>query len=587
MKHEHEEESDNEFEDRHHCTDFPCCIAFAVAVACLGFLFQYGASNGNVPKLIAGFDSQGQQCGIDAAVEYEPYLFYCPAASWTSLSDVSIDSSNAVCVKECPTAAASTVSCATGNKGYPTTPFMGHYCIPDAAVSGAKDTVEKQVKLYAHVAQGFEEVKANWRTLLLVFVAAVVLGYLYLFLLKLFASCLIYICVAISMITFIGGGAYLFFNADSIGSSMEHPLGDNTTPAIQAVAAVLVVLGLVVGCLACCCGNSMEISIACIESGTEVMWENPSLLLSPLIKAVVKVGFALVLFGGFMQLWSTANVTPGVVHRQFEFTQTQWGYIIFYILVSYWILEFITALYQFSIAFCVAEYYFTPPEPGGDDTDRDTGHFSAVQGCFIGLQKHAGSLAFGALIVAILETIQKILQYLEKQNEEHGGNPVIKCVMCCFLCCFKCCEEMMRAVNKMAYIDIAILSDTFCGAVMNVMKIFVSYGAAMAILNGATLVFQIVGSCMIVAACGALAEIMLTNGAFNELSITLLVACILAGLVSWSFMTVFDMTTDTLLYCFAVDKEQNGHATTAPEAMRPLFEEAEHNSKGDEDTYRH
>merc|ERR1719387_1159125 len=121
---------------------------------------------------------------------------------------------------------------------------------------------------------------------------------------------------------------------------------------------------------------------------------------------------------------------------------------------------------------------------------------------------------------------------------------------------------------------------------MNVMKIFVSYGAAMAILNGAVLVFQIVGTCMIVAACGALAEIMLTNGAFDTLSITLVVACVLAGLVSWSFMTVFDMTTDTLLYCFAVDKEQNGHATTAPEAMRDLFNDAESMTKGDQDTYR-
>jgi choline transporter-like protein 2/4/5 len=226
--------------------------------------------------------------------------------------------------------------------------------------------------------------------------------------------------------------------------------------------------------------------------------------------------------------------------------------IIGYMLISYWILAFITALYQFSMAYCISHYYFTPPKEGGSDTDRAVGFCSAARGCFIGLTKHIGSLAFGALLVAIAETIQAILKYLERQNRR-CGNRVTACLLSCLRCCVGCCESILKFINKLAYIDIAVLSHSFCGAVRNAMNVVGSYGAAMVILNGATLVVQVIGSCLIVILCGMLANFVLTGGPFTTISTTLVVACAIAFLVAWAFMIVFDMTVDTLLYCFAVD----------------------------------
>merc|ERR1711972_977338 len=133
-------------------------------------------------------------------------------------------------------------------------------------------------------------------------------------------------------------------------------------------------------------------------------------------------------------------------------------------------------------------------------------------------------------------------------------------------------------INKNAYIDIAVTGDIgFCHAVRNVMKVVIDFGPAMAILNGATYIFQIVGLACITTLCGLLASAVLTSGAFSQPgsawyvgnpALPIVVACFLALTVAWAFMAIFDVTTDTLLYCYAEDKnEHGGHATNAPTDM--------------------
>jgi len=52
------------------------------------------------------------------------------------------------------------------------------------------------------------------------------------------------------------------------------------------------------------------------------------------------------------------------------------------------------------------------------------------------------------------------------------------------------------------------------------------------------------------------------------------VACGLALIVSWAFMTVFDMTSDTLLFCMAMDIRQHGSAVNADHRLKELFNQA-------------
>merc|ERR1712064_111257 len=104
------------------------------------------------------------------------------------------------------------------------------------------------------------------------------------------------------------------------------------------------------------------------------------------------------------------------------------------------------------------------------------------------------------------------------------------------------------------------------------MHIFLDYGAAISVLNGATFIFQVVGMLLITAASGVLADLLFVQFKYQEPTVGIIVSCVLAAVVAWSFMTIFDSTTDTLLFCYALDHNRHGHAQTAPNEMRKLFE---------------
>ena len=54
------------------------------------------------------------------------------------------------------------------------------------------------------------------------------------------------------------------------------------------------------------------------------------------------------------------------------------------------------------------------------------------------------------------------------------------------------------------------------------------------------------------------------------------IGAIIGALVGISFMTVFDMVSDTLLYCFGFDSKSGRVANTAPRAFRELLHDHDH-----------
>lgn len=64
---------------------------------------------------------------------------------------------------------------------------------------------------------------------------------------------------------------------------------------------------------------------------------------------------------------------------------------------------------------------------------------------------HTGSIAFGALIIAIIQMIRVGLEYLDAKLKG-SENAVAKFFLKCLKCCFYCLEKFMKMINKNAYI---------------------------------------------------------------------------------------------------------------------------------------
>ena len=74
-----------------------------------------------------------------------------------------------------------------------------------------------------------------------------------------------------------------------------------------------------------------------------------------------------------------------------------------------------------------------------------------------------GTIAFGSLIIAIIQLVRTILSYIESKLKAFN-NDLTKCLLCMCKCCLWCLEKFMRYINRNAYIVCAIKSTNFCSS---------------------------------------------------------------------------------------------------------------------------
>lgn len=596
---------DEDPKSRQRCTDCPCCLVFVASLAVFFVLYVHVLEDGDVDRLYHGIDTKGRVCGVDPGVQDEPFLYWCMKSHFASAPQISLE--HPICVDRCPGANqpatgrtgtntmyeiepdCAQVLGADGMASYRTIIVFDRYCMPDPKIfPDLANQVSSQdlASWEVWAAASMSSIHAAWPVLVGSFFVAVMLGYLYLVLLRHCAEPLIYLSMLLCVVGFASMGIYLFANAGTLvneyghGGDVQHT--QNEENATRVAGFVCMVISILLLCLGCCMHTSISIGAACVEVACDTMFEMPALLLLPILKALFKGIMSIILLAGFLQLYSVsgiANSTTDGRSPHMDHSQEQKFFMIFYMLMSFWILAFVNALYQFIVAYAVAEYYYTPYD---HDKEKDVGCCAVWDGVFYGLVHHGGSLAFGSLLIAIFMVVQKLIELAEKRNKEAGGNKVVDCILGCCMCWVSCCKEIVEHINKNAYIDIAITSDSFCEAAKSALAMIVEVGGAMAILNGATFVFTLFGVVLISMGAGGFTHLMVNQGVFidqtSEFDVAnpiapMVVAGLIGVVVALSFMHVFDMTSDTLLYCYGLDLRSGRGGQTAPSALKELVHE--------------
>lgn len=85
------------------------------------------------------------------------------------------------------------------------------------------------------------------------------------------------------------------------------------------------------------------------------------------------------------------------------------------------------------------------------------------------MTNYLGSIAFGSLIVAILEAIYYTAEIVMNRVAANS-NFVIKLITCCFLCCLKCIKNCIEWLTEWAYCYIALYGCSFIEAGGKVFK---------------------------------------------------------------------------------------------------------------------
>ena len=146
------------------------------------------------------------------------------------------------------------------------------------------------------------------------------------------------------------------------------------------------------------------------------------------------------------------------------FIQGEWSIFVvqtIHLFGFYWLVNLVVAIGQFTLAGTFSQWYFTQRDNFKKLADNP------LRLAFSFVWKNIGSLIFGSLIIAIIQTLRAILNYMDKKFKD-SQNAVVKGVMKCLKCCLWCFEKCMKYINKNAYIVCGIYGWNFCKSACHV-----------------------------------------------------------------------------------------------------------------------
>lgn len=120
--------------------------------------------------------------------------------------------------------------------------------------------------------------------------------------------------------------------------------------------------------------------------------------------------------------------------------------MIFQFFVFLWVSAFISGVFQVSVAGAISTWYFSR------DVRGYQGPSSPSLSAFgFAITKNFGSIAFGSLVLAVIEFINWALR-ITKQSQKK--NKLVVAIICLVQCLFGCIQRLVKFINRFAYIYI-------------------------------------------------------------------------------------------------------------------------------------
>uniref|UniRef100_A0A3P9PDY4 Choline transporter-like protein n=1 Tax=Poecilia reticulata TaxID=8081 RepID=A0A3P9PDY4_POERE len=224
------------------------------------------------------------------------------------------------------------------------------------------------------------------------------------------------------------------------------------------------------------------------------------------------------------------------------------------VFLFFWCANFVIALGQMTLAGAFASYYWAFSKPG------DIPSFPVFSAMGRSLRYHTGSLAFGSLILAIVQIIRVLLEYLD-QKLKGAENKFAKFLLCCLKCCFWCLEKFIKFMNRNAYIMVRVWV-----AVVDKVTDFLLF-------LGKLLVVGLVGVFAFFFFSGRVKAFENTAPNLHYYWVPILTVVIGSYLIAHGFFSVYNMCVDTLFLCFCEDLERNDGSPARPYYMSTTIRE--------------
>eukprot|EP00040_Diaphanoeca_grandis_P020047 m.106366 g.106366 ORF g.106366 m.106366 type:complete len:657 (-) comp27715_c0_seq3:398-2368(-) len=607
------------------CTDIGFLVLFGVFWVGVVYLASWAFTYGKAYRLIHGADSWGNVCGrsdntvIEGVINSGLDMTDRKHQYYSILGGEGAEATT-LCVALCPDDSFSCDSnatslercqndygvCLSGNNSVYTVPvddqnpdrgfkFNNEYtgcptsidntiqapvfkrCIPDStkAVEYATYVLKRNGSYFEQV---FESVMASMDVIAYCALISLGISYIIVLLMRYFVRIVVYVCILALVLSFAVLSWFLWTRYEREDDSIKTqedagiPIADSEkrdrdfyyytsiTSMIVTIIIVLIVVAM---------RKSIEIAIRIFREASRVAGKIPTMFVAALVAWVFVLAWlsAWAYIMAYLitseEIIAQGNITAGTGygHVKYISRENHENFLWFLIFALFWNFEFVLSCEELTLGGCVVSYYITSGHPPKT---------VMLKSIYRVLRYHLGTAAFGALIIAIIQTARVVLKRIEGKLKGAGG--AVKFCLCCAQCCLGWLKWCMKFVGRMAYVETMLYGLDFCNGAFEAAKVLLANVLTVAAQSfvGVLVTFSI--KALVSALIGFIAFRWIENDDSIELKgVVVALICISAWLIAGAFANVLDMTVDALLLLYCEDAAREGGQQYAPDGLAGLI----------------
>jgi len=283
------------------------------------------------------------------------------------------------------------------------------------------------------------------------------------------------------------------------------------------------------------------------------------------------LSFATYWTASFLYLYSIPGDTVELSAQNIQiptFNESIRNLMWFMLFAFFWVSAFISSAFQHTVAGAISSWYFSRDVMRPRPTRAP-----ALSALFRSFTTSFGSLAFGSLLIAIVEFMHALLYWAKKANYQ---NRFVAFVIKCVQCLLSCVECALKFVNKYAVIYVAMHGYSFCQGARECMDLISRnfFNAVVTEMIGGFVLFM---GKIAFTAFSTLITIVIVDGLHHPLSgVTLGMTAVISFVVLHIISLIVGAGIDTVFVCYLEDLEQNkdGNLYISPDLHRKLQEKS-------------
>ncbi|XP_055632334.1 choline transporter-like protein 1 [Toxorhynchites rutilus septentrionalis] len=527
------------FVNNRQCTDILFIAIKATFILILLVLIIYCMAFGDIYRIINGYDDCANVCGRDNKPDKD---LSCKGSDRTDQKYLLVESSGVSsdlhrqCVSRCEDI-----------EGYK--PLLNR-CV--RRENPAEDVITR-TGLRNYFQEVSEDLEACYMEMLWLCVIAFVFSLLTLVLLRFIPGLIVWLVLLAVVVVCTVGTVWLWIKwnheteniPESMGAGARMRVNNYLYYAIAAtVATLLVYLVILV------MRKRIKLVVQLFREAGKAISNMPFLLLEPIL-TFISIAVVITLYIYFTMWIESSGMLKVENNHSAKYVKdstmlfTRW----YNLLAFFWFCQFIIGCQHMVIAGAVACWFFTR------NKSRLKNPIAKSFGNL--LRYHMGTVAFGSFIIALVQFLRASLKLLMYSIRDRR-NKVTSCIFECCQCCLKCFERFLQYITRNAYIITAMHGDPFCKAGKNAFRLLTNNALRVFAINSVgDFVLILAKVFVVVATCLIGMEIVQKKTGLHHPYVPIILVGIFAYLVAHCFMTVYEMTVDTIFLCFCEDCETN------------------------------